>query len=422
MKHLHERAKEFESIVDSCLIDEHGLLMSSLNIDTMKPFSHGYFDGMNILNYPGKNWDDFSDFLSHENVGMCSGAFLAAMIWKYRATKNQEALEKARRTFRGIKWLFDISQEIDDGFYCKCYGGKLSNQISSDQYIYTFAGLNEFMVFAGHEERSQCVEMIEKMARYWIRKDYSYPYYGKPLNWPLERFPGFAWFAYHHTGKQEFLDEFNRLCAIPEVMKKIPFGSTLEDMLATLRTREIYHDFEKNTQVRHFLSMPETMQSGFLSLEAMLEYHAPHRDVWLKKTRKLLERNISFIADDGYAMCSSLYNLENGTISEVRERMCCPEEISENWKFWSLVCCLRSGMQAVMFARACVGMQGYVTDTKALAIAMHILKNITHDKMHWFVDIDGKQFPDDLKWMDKFYSGDAVAHWLWTYWQAKANE
>ena len=422
MKALRGKAAELENDVEQHLVDNNGLLLSALDIDTMKPFPRGYFEGMNILNYPGHTWTDFSEFMTYENVGMCTGAYLAAMVWKYRATKDPAALAKASRTFNGIKWLFDISQETAEGFYCKCHGGKLTEQISSDQYIYTFAGLNEFMAVAGHEERSQCLEMIEKMVKFWMRINYSYPYYGKPLAWPIERFPVFPWLAYHHTGKQEFLDEFNRLCAIPEVMAKIPFGNSYEDMLAAQRTRGAHFDFERNSPLRHFSPIPETTESGFLSLEALLEYNAPHREAWLAKARKLLECNLPFIADDGYAMCSWLYNIESGDVSELRERLCCPEGKSEKWKFGGgLVCCLRSGMQSAMFARACVALQRYFPDTNALATARHVLENLSHDKMRWFADIDGKQFPDDLKWMDKVYSGDAVTHWLWAYWEAAAK-
>jgi len=422
MNDLPKRESDIENDIEAALVDEHGLVRSALNMDTMKPFSPGYFKGMNIHDYPGRNWENFSEYMEYENVGMCSGAYLAAMIWKYRATKNPDALEKAFRTFKGIKWLFDASQEIDEGYYCKCYGGKMSEQISSDQYIYTFAGLDEFMDFAAHHERSQCAGMIDKMVRFWMRRNYSYPYFGKPLDWPIERFPAFAWLAYQHTGKKEFYDEFMRLCSIPETMEKIPFVgcSSFEDVLKKAGEREPWFEFEKNSGRRLISLNPEGTESGFLSLEALLEYNAPHRKIWLEKTWKMFDLNRRWMTDDGYSMYWCLYNMKTGEITEVREVLNCPQQ-SDRWKFFGFVGWIRSGMRSAMFARAGVAIQAYFPGAPILETTAHILKNLTRDKLRWLADMDGKQFPPDLKWMGNVYSGDAATHWLWAYWEACAR-
>lgn len=423
MDKYRQRAEEFERDVDECLLDERGLLMSALDINTMKPFERGRFYGASVHAYPGHNWDDFADFIAYENVGMVSGAFLAAMVWKYRATKDPVALDKAYRTFNGIKWLFDLSQEIDDGFYCKCYGGKLSDQMSSDQYVYTFVGLDQFMAFADFEKRRQCADMIEKMVRFWMRRRYSYPYFGKSLDWPLERFPVFVWLAWRHTGKKEFLDEFNRLRNLPVVRKKIPFGDlTWEERLRTVETRDPAFPFEKNSTIRVLRMNPENTESGFLSLEALLEYDAPERELWLDKTRKMFDRDRRWIADDGYAMDSALYDVETGEIREVREIKHVPDfDDPEKWRFPGLIGWIRSAMHSAMFARAAVAIHAYFPEAGALRTAADILDKLKRENLHWFHDVDGKQYPDDLKWMDDVYSGDAVTHWLWAYWEARAK-
>ena len=284
MNDLYQKSLIFEQDVEECLVDKHGLVRSALNIDTMRPFERGFFKGKSIHDYPGRSWDDFSEYMSYENAGMCTGAYLAAMVWKYRATKDVQALEKAHRCFDAIEWLYNLSASREDGFFCKCYGGKISDQISSDQYIYIFTGLNEYMHFAPYEIQSRCVRMLESMVRFWMKINYSYQYFGRPLNWPSERFPAFAWLAYHHTGKKEFMDEFEKLCAKPGTIKNIPYGNfSYEEIIEDARSRKVVFDFENNSPCRFVKLYPECTQSGFLSLVPMLEYNAPYRGLWAEQ-------------------------------------------------------------------------------------------------------------------------------------------
>ncbi|MDP8217154.1 MAG: hypothetical protein P9M03_00300 [Candidatus Theseobacter exili] len=97
MNTLKQRAESFENDVESCLVDKHGLLMSALNMETMRPFAKAYFKDKSIHLYPDANWDDFSDFIAYENVGMCTGAYLAAMTHKYNVKKSTDALKKAEK-------------------------------------------------------------------------------------------------------------------------------------------------------------------------------------------------------------------------------------------------------------------------------------------------------------------------------------
>ena len=415
------RAARLESIVETNLVDDHGRVRSALNIDTMQPFAKGFFDHLDVHHYPGENWTDFSDYISYENVGMCSGAYLAAMVWKYRATRDSVALDTARRTFHAICGLFDMSQAVDEGFYCKCYGGKLSDQISSDQYIYTFVGLDLFLEHATSAERRVCVAMIGKMVKFWMRRNYFYPYFGQPLHWPLERFPVFAWLAWQHTGREEFRDEFARLCELPEVNTVLPFAALRwDELLAETKQRPPAFDFEKGTNQRLIRLNPETTESGFISLAALLAYQAPHRELWLDKVRHLYDMGQRWIAEDGYALGPHLYDLQTGKLAEVRQVLATGAG-SGGWKFLGFVGWIRSGMWSAMFARAAVGIQDYFPEIGALDLAGRILSQLDQNKLRWFVDMDGRQFPEDMRWIGRVFSGDAVTHWLWAYWEARGR-
>ncbi|MBI4025504.1 MAG: hypothetical protein HY360_11025 [Verrucomicrobia bacterium] len=421
MINLEERARQFETTVETRLVDGDGLLLSGVHIVTMQPFPSGFFDATkDYYRYPGARFDDFTDFLSYENVGMVTGAYLCAQLWRYRATKDPAAIEKAYRCFVALKHLFDRCQSIAEGFFCKCYGRKITDQLSSDQYLYALCGLDAFSHFAPPPVRQACAEIIGKMAAFWIRKDYTYPYFGHPLKWPLERFPVFAWLAYQHTGQQSFLTEFNRLCALPDVRVNLPFA--VQDWAGILKTekeREAVWDYEKRTGLRVLWVVPEVAESGLLSLEALLEYNAPHRDLWRQKAWSLYDLGRRWIGADGLALAPHAYDPRTGRLTEIRQ-VIHPGDRPE-WKFDNHRGWLRSGMWSAMFARAAVGIAAYHPASDALKVAGHILLNLDHHKLRWFVDVDGQQLPLDMAWTGQVFSTDAVTHWLWAYWEGRAK-
>ena len=415
------RADAIDTLVNKCLVDRHGLLRSAINADTMQPFNPHFFDNKEYLQYPGQNWDDHGDLIHYENVGMSSGAYLAAMSLKHKATGCEKALVAAQRTFKGIVWLYDLSQQVEPGFYCKCYGGVLSHEISSDQYIYTFAGLDEYYPFAEKEEQTLIEKMIEEMVRFWMRKNYSYPYFGKPLNWPIERFPAFAWLAYHYSGKKEFLDEFQRLLEHPATQNKIPFGpGSWDELVRFFHDHEPRYDFEQNSTKRFIAGHGESSASGWLSLFPLFKYDAPAHDLWLKKAEDMVARDRHYIEEDGTVGGCYLLDTATGELSAVTQMLNDGSDTEVGWKYFRLVSGYRSGMWSTMFARALVSMNRYL-DEDLLPIAADILSKHKTEDLLWFRDPDGHQFPDDMKWMARTWSSDAVTNWLWGYHEATVD-
>ena len=201
MVNLTQRAASFEHVVETSLVDPTGLLLSMLDSRTMKPFARGFFtDDLDFIRSPRADIGEYSDLMSYENSGMVSGAYLCAMLCKYDATRDPQALAQAYRTFEGIRNLFNRCQEVEPGYFCKPYGGKITREISSDQYIYVLTALDRFCKIAARTERDQAVDMIAAMSRYWMDHDYTRDYFGSPLRWRLNRFTGFAWLNYIHTG------------------------------------------------------------------------------------------------------------------------------------------------------------------------------------------------------------------------------
>ena len=417
MKKYEKRAEKIKSLVELGLVDEHGLLRSAVNADTMLPFHYGFFDDKHYYEYPGRNWNDFADMISYENVGMSSGAYLAAICHKYKVSGDEKDLDIAARTFRGIVWLYKLSQQVEPGFYCKCYGGKLSREISSDQYIYTFAGLDEYFQLASSGEQDIIRRMIGEMVCFWMRKNYSYPYFGRQLNWPLERFPAFTWLAWIYTGEKAFMNEFQRLCEQPDVRKKIPFGrKNWSELLRDYKDFAPIYNFEKNSGKRILHGNGEHTASGWLSLYPMLKYDAPETGLWLKKAKEMLDRDRRFLEEDGSVGGCYLVDPTSGELSPVTEIL--HDGSGSIWKYFRLISGYRSGMWSATFARALVSMNQYI-DEAELAMAAKILSKHDSGKLLWMNDPDKKQFPGDMKWMAATWSGDAATNWLWAYYEGR---
>ena len=423
MKHdvCATRAEEFETLVEDCLVDEHGAVRSDINACTMKPFPQGFFDeSKDFLRYPDACYADYADFVEYEDSGIATGAYLCAQIWKYRATKDPAALTRARRCFEGLKAIFDMSQSVEEGYFCKPYGWKVTDQVSCDQYIFAMAGFNEFMHYASFAERQVCIDMIGKMMRWWMRRNYSYPYYGKPLAWPIERFPGFAWMAYHHTGETMFCTEFERLSALPDVQAKLPFGRDWDREIVTeAQTRALVCDIERQSTRRILLARAEDVQFGLMSLQAPLEYVAPHRRLWLDQARRLYETSVRVIGRDGLGINPIWLDIATGELQEIREAFF-TDNVDPQWRFPSFMCFKKSGTAAAMFARAAVALDRYLPSHHTLSAAASVLRQMDQGRLRWYIDVNSA-LPPDMKWYGECFSGNAITHWLWAYWEGCAK-
>jgi len=106
---------------------------------------------------------------------MCTGAFLCALTWQYRVTRDRAVLERARRTFEGLSFLYEVSQEIEPGFFCKFNEGKITEEMSSDQCLYAMVGLDRFRELATSSEADRIREIIGGIAGMWIPPPFAPP-------------------------------------------------------------------------------------------------------------------------------------------------------------------------------------------------------------------------------------------------------
>lgn len=424
MRDLSNRAQEFAEIIESGLVDSTGLLLSMLDSRTMKPFARGFFTAdLDFLRSPDADvGEDYAEVMDYENSGMVSGAYLCSLLCRYDATRDTEALVRARRTFEGIRTLFKRCQEVEAGYLCKPYGGRITREASSDQYIYILTALDRFCRVAGRAERDEAVAMITALSGYWVKRRYKRDFFGLPLNWPLNRFTGFAWLNYIYTGNSAMRSEFERLAALPEVRETLPFAEMYASNLqADYETRPKLHIEEQSGRML-VNGNAEAAQSGTLSIDACLEYDAPHRDLWLRQLGGLIERGKMSVQDDGRCLLKGFFNPVTKRIDPIDV----PDDVngvphpSVLFKFLTFAGKIYTGMAAPMFARALTNAQIYLPDSEKVPLAKLILERADREALCAYHDPDG-HLPPEMRWHLHTFSGDAVTSWLWAYWQGRSR-
>ncbi len=387
--------EKIEKFAIEKLMEPNGIMRSSLTPDGQK-FPPGYFTPeKNHLTVPGYEDLDYSDFTNYENSGMTMGAFLGAMSCKYRVTGARADLESARKVFNGITTIYEMSQKIAPGFFCKPWGGRLTDETSSDQYIYIMTGLDVFYDIADSGERVLITEMIEKMVLFWYDHDFQYKYYGAPLSWQKSRFPSFFALAWKYTGKTFFRDMMQKLLDDREIMADIPFNAVLKP--------------EKKLQPLN----SENAASCILSVI----HAAGHSPLIEKIIRSTVEYGIAGIESDGFGRAFAVY--EQGKLMPLSpENAVYREGKYLGWSFFSITAPYhRGGVAVLTFLRAWQDAAKVIPDiTRDMNFDEMLVKTTNH--LTWFED-PLNVLPDELKWMDGVISGDAVTHWLWLYWQNK---
>lgn len=421
MDPLRQRAIEFERDVEEYLVDGKGLVRNALDLRTMKPFPSEFFTAdLDIIRSPGADIGDYAGLMEYEDSGMASGTYLCAMVLKYHATRDPQALDRAYRTFAGIRDVFDRCQSVEPGYFCKPYGGRVTQETSSDQYIYVLTGLDRFVKVAAKRERDAAIAMIIAMSRYWFDRDYTRDHFGRPLRWPLNRFTGFAWLNYLYSGDEAMRAELERLAALPEVHLTLPFAEQrLEDLVRDYREgRERMYIEQKHGKML-LGGAGEAAQSGTHSIDACLEYNAPHRDLWLRQVEGLYQTARPFICEDGLELWRGFHDPATGKIEPVSP----PEDIygdqaASDYRIDSFAGNIKSGVHASMVAGAALTAHDYLPDPGNVRLARRILNGIGRNECSNWIDPE-KQLPPAMSWHAHQYSGFVPAQWLKAYWHGR---
>ncbi len=183
---LEARAAALARFVADVAMDQNGVVRGLVHAREPRPLRADDLpsDAWSARNIPP------ADYLPYEDAGMATGEFLAAQSYRCLATGSREARELADRAFAGICWIYDLGRARAEGFFPKPYGGRISDQISRDQYLYTMHGLAAYHAIADVGGRARIASMMGAMGRYWMSIDYRTSYFGLPAASHLDDFMG----------------------------------------------------------------------------------------------------------------------------------------------------------------------------------------------------------------------------------------
>jgi hypothetical protein len=197
---LEEIEKTTQEVVEKIFRDQDGLILSSVNAVTMKPYrleeikdrpeGKGTFVERSAIPQAIKPL-----FMNYENTGQASGTYLDALCAKYQVTGSPEVREFARRTVEGIVAIWKNGAEIEHslgggglGWFPKPYDGLRSfkgmHECSVDQYCEVTLGLQQYYrVMADEDEKRTIEEMIVSFADWWYDHNFTGIYLGEAVWW-----------------------------------------------------------------------------------------------------------------------------------------------------------------------------------------------------------------------------------------------
>ncbi len=401
---LAGRARAVEDWVEDHFIDPHGVVYTALDRQTARPLTASSFDAaVDMHKYvPGVAP---ADFWHYENCGMTTGAYLQALVCRHAVTGDAAALARARRSFHALRHIYEMGEELEEGFFPKIYGGRFSNQTSTDQVLYAVMALDAFAPHAAAAERAEIARMISCMIDFWVKRKYRYLYYHNPdMLWPLARFPSLLLLAYKHSGDAKFQDEYRRLLA--EGVNRQPGESRL------LRKRSgagKTSDYEREQHAWLIAHLADAATMDIMELDYLLR-HDPQNSwagCWRESVRTMWEEGRLAIGDDGTYYIEVLVDMDTGAARRPAARCDAGPRITGASSGWGSMIA-RAGVQA---AAHLAGPQAAIAIAKK-ALAAQDIPDFTYMN-------DPERWPPELRYKTKFYSGDAVSNWLWAYWQGR---
>jgi hypothetical protein len=340
----------------------------------------------------------------YENCGMCTGAYLMSLVYQYRSEKKGEVLEKAKRCFNALKYIFELGKELETGFFPKIYGGRFSDETSSDQCLYAIYSMNSLYEFASPEEKAEIDFMIPAIADFWRKRKYIYNYWNqKNMQWPIFRFPIFMLMAYKHSGDKKFSDEYEQLLSSWEQDYPLQFNLLGNKQKGLIEPNE----YEKKFNAWLVSSMPDYMTMRMMELEYLLNNDpqnplAPH---WKQSILDMWAQARLALAPDGKAYHMILVDMDTG---ETRRPEPCDLRTSKTG--WS-----------TMIARATVQALGFYPDNQDMKKTVkNILNSLDNHDMIYYDEPE--RFPPKERFKTRFLSGDSITNWLWAYWQGASQK
>lgn len=414
---LSDRAQQLEAWVESNFIDADGIVYTHLDTATQAPLTDATYEpGQVPIDIGCTEGLTTAEWINYENCGMTTSAYLQSLLWRYRVTQDAEALSRAHRCYRAIRHIYNIGTQLEPGFFPKIYGGRFNEQTSTDQVLYAMMALDHYHTYADEPTRRKIDEMLSAMVRFWVKRGYRYKYYWWPdMLWPIGRFPSLLLVALRHGGDAALREEYDRLLA--EGVNRQPCESQLIPRQSPDYKPIPYEE-------RHHAWLLGDLDTAFamdaMELDYLLEHDPNHREAkyWRQALEQMWEECKLVVAPDGTTYLHILVDMDNGQARRPDPEYFSPPAEDDKWVGFRYTAGARSA-NAALLARAAIQAHVHCSDPSMAEAARLIVRSLDSTTMLSYMDPD--RYPPQLQHLSRYISGDAVANWLWAYWQGRAQ-
>jgi len=393
---LREKARRIQALVETKTLQAHGMVAMFVRAtDFALPTAADYATMAPHRHMRGKKEADLGLPPMHvwrawENTTSNTGFYLAALAFQFRATGDPEALQRARRTFGAVKYIYDLGATDERGFICKPYGGDYNRQSSSDQIQCLLMGLEAYRHIASAADRAVLDEMFRTIADLQIKHHY-YPkhgYFGTPTTrehiednkrkWSIAAiFVPLLHRAWVATGDAKYLQEIDGWYARCDVNRIIPVPA------GTVR----------GSPAARMLYLPGLM------MELDPRQHRLWRGLMLERFRVMR----TGVLPDGTMYSGWTHDYVTGETKPT----------SPGFGGGPT----RTGRSSI-FAWGCVTAQQWFPDEQMAATARKILEGLDLNTFRFILPATpGDTLPADWKTEGELLDHDSLVGWLLAYWE-----
>ncbi len=414
---LIEKAEIINKFVEKHLYAPNGLFYSFLDIDTLKPISPELAKFYPVKDFPGK--PDNSIWLENENSGMAAGAYLSALCDRAHLEYNPAVEAMISKVFDSIEKNYQLCAGNDEGFFCKPWGGKASDEISIDQCCAVVTGLRDLFLLKNHKYSSKAGKLAVSICDWWVRNDYTIEYWGKKgkvienLPWSFSCL-ALVRIAYEISEKEIYAKEAKRIIGEYNCENVHP------------RSLSIIRDYFPGKPYLGIRKLSAFHHTIIDNLGVLCESLPSKKDKWNELLKDFWGKDINMgIDSDGLAYACYKFDERDNSWETIEPGFIYPpavpeEECRPRHHYWFGA--MKSGVISCMTASSAATIGKYVGDLREECgkVALNILKGVEIKDMTMIIDKDGggecTEFGGVRK---KMLDCRCFGHWLRAYWTGR---
>jgi len=279
--------------------------------------------------------------------------------------------------------------------------------------------LDRFSEVASESEKKEIDRMITRMVRFWVDRQYKYTYFNlTDMQWPLGRFPSLLLLAFNHSGDSLFKQEYDRLLAMG--VNRRPVEHQLGPKLAGDWPPS---DYEQSQQAWCISYIAGCTAMDVMELDYLLR-HDPENEwsaTWLTSARQMWQEGKLALAPDGTEYSSFLVDFKTRQVRRPTPGLIDDKNYVDldSWAFSRYIHGATSGF-STLTARSGVQLLSHdQTDSAIVPEVARVLSALDVKNLTYYNEPE--RFAPQFRYLTNFISGDAVANWLWAYWQGRVE-